>query len=76
MNSDMCIKGSWWKDKMESDYYGILEKVIKLSYIGGNSIILFKCQWFDTDNGMKVDPHTSLLKSNMNQKLMSMSHLY
>ena len=47
MNNGVCIKGSWWEDKMESDYYGILEEVIKMSYIGDNSIILFNCQWFN-----------------------------
>ena len=26
-----------------------------MSYIGGNSIILFKCQWFDNNNGIKID---------------------
>ena len=43
MNSDVCIKGSYWEGS-KSDYYGILEGVIKLSYIGDNSVILFKCQ--------------------------------
>ena len=51
----MCIKDSCWKG-LENDYYGILEGVIKLSYIGGNSVILFKYQWFDNNNGMKIDP--------------------
>ena len=44
MNSGVCIKGSWWEDKTESDYYEILEEVIKMSYIGGNNAILFKSQ--------------------------------
>ena len=44
MNSGVCIKGRWWEDKVESDYYGTLKKVSKMSYIGDNSIILFKSQ--------------------------------
>ena len=43
MNSGVCIKGSYWEGS-KSDYYRILEGVIKLSYIRGNSVILFKCQ--------------------------------
>ena len=62
MNSGLYIKDSWWKDKTKSDYYEIFEEVIKMSYIGGNSVILFKCQWFDTNNGMKVDPQNGLIK--------------
>ena len=62
MNSGVCIKGSQWEDKVESDYYGIFAEVIKMSYIGGNNNILFKCQQFDTDNGMKVDPWHGLIE--------------
>ena len=47
---------------MESDYYIILEEVIKMIYIGGNSVILFKCQWFDNNNGVKVDPRHRLIE--------------
>ena len=55
MNSGMYIKDSSWKEA-ESDYYEIFEEVIKLTYLGSNSIILFKCRWFDNNNCMKVDP--------------------
>ena len=58
----MCIKDSWWEDKTKSDYYRILEEVIKMCYIEGNNVILFKCQWFDIDNSMKVDPQYELIK--------------
>ena len=73
MNNGVCIKGSWWEDKMESDYYGILKEMIKMSYIGGNIVILFKYQWFDADNSMMVDPWHGLieikygLKANVNK---------
>ena len=36
--------------------------MIKLIYLGGNSIILFKCQWFDNKHGMKVDPRYELIE--------------
>ena len=43
MNSGVYIKDSWWAE-MESDYSRILEEVIKFIYLGGNSVILFKCR--------------------------------
>ena len=43
MNSGVYIKGSWWAEA-ESDYYKIFEAVIKLTYIGSNNVILFKCR--------------------------------
>ena len=38
------------------------KEVIKISYIGGNSVILFKYQQFDINNGMKVDPRYELIE--------------
>ena len=61
MNSGVCIKGSWWA-KVESNHYGILKEVIKLTYLEGNNIILFKYQWFDTDDCMKIDPQHGLIE--------------
>lgn len=47
MNSGVCVKGSVYNDD-EIDYYGLLEEVIELQYLGpNNSIFLFKCHWFD-----------------------------
>ena len=43
MNSSVYIKGSWWEE-VESGYYKIFKKVIKLTYFRGNSVILFKCR--------------------------------
>ena len=57
----VCVKGSWWEE-METEYYEILEEVIKMTYIRGNSVILFKCQWFDNNNGIKVDPRYGLIE--------------
>ena len=61
MNSDVCVKGSWWEE-MKNNYYGIFKEVIKMTYIGGNSVILFKCQQFDNNNGMKIDPWHRLIE--------------
>ena len=61
MNNGVYIKSNWWAE-VESDYYEILKEVIKLIYFGGNSVILFKYRWFDTDNYMKIDPQHGLIK--------------
>ena len=34
-------------------YYGVLEEIYELSYINDNSIIIFKCEWFNTHPGKK-----------------------
>ncbi|KAJ8619875.1 hypothetical protein MRB53_028404 [Persea americana] len=42
-------------------YYGILNDVMELQYIGGNQIVLFKCDWWDVMNrggkGIKQDEY-------------------
>ena len=41
-------------------YYGVLIDVIKLHYLGGNRVILFKCDWWDVINsgrGIKNDEY-------------------
>ncbi|PKA49410.1 hypothetical protein AXF42_Ash016599 [Apostasia shenzhenica] len=54
-NSGVCIKGSTYND-FKHDYYGILIDIIEFEYFGkGNLAILFKCDWFDTKKGIKVD---------------------
>lgn len=47
MNSGICVKGSTYIGN-ELDYYGILEEVLELQYLGhDNHIVIFKCHWFD-----------------------------
>ena len=48
MNSGICIKGSNCSN-MESDYYGILTKIIELEYpaLPMKRTVLCKCDWFD-----------------------------
>ena len=71
MNNDVCIKDSWWAEA-ESDYYVILEEVNQLTNL---EVILSFC--LSADGlipiivwGLIFD--TGLLKSNMDQKHMSM----
>ena len=42
-------------------YYGVLNDVMELKYIGGIQILFFKCDWWDGMNpsgrGVKQDPY-------------------
>ncbi|GKA41259.1 Myc-type, basic helix-loop-helix domain-containing protein [Tanacetum coccineum] len=31
-------------------YYGQLEEILELTYIGNRKVVLFRCKWFDTIN--------------------------
>ena len=56
------------------DYYGVLIDIIELRYMGGNKIVMFKCEWWDVNTpgkGIMVDEYgrthvnvTCKLKSN------------
>ncbi|EOY13556.1 Uncharacterized protein TCM_032154 [Theobroma cacao] len=71
MNSGVCIKGSFYNDR-ERDFYGILVDIIELEYFGiGNRVVLFKCHWFDTEKGIKVDRLHGLVDVNYNSILAS-----
>lgn len=35
-------------------YYGRVVDIIKLKYFGGYSVVLFKCEWFDSTSGRGV----------------------
>ncbi|WRX28001.1 protein of unknown function DUF4216 - like 7 [Theobroma cacao] len=65
----VCIKGSFYND-CERDFYGILVDIIELEYFGiGNKVVLFKCHWFDTEKGIKVDPLLGLVEIKCNSIL-------
>ncbi len=42
-NSGVLVEGV---DKME--YYGFVDGVVELVYLGGRKVVLFLCEWFDT----------------------------
>ncbi|KAJ9539492.1 hypothetical protein OSB04_032225 [Centaurea solstitialis] len=62
-NSGVCVRGSSYGESDESDYYGMLDDVLEVEYYGvGRSIVaLFKCIWFDTPSGVRVDRKHSLV---------------
>jgi len=69
-SSGVCIKGEWDANNTPIDYYGILQEIIELQY-DAHTVLLFKCDWFDIINGVKVDrkhgivevKHTSRLRN-------------
>ncbi|OMO90084.1 hypothetical protein CCACVL1_07518, partial [Corchorus capsularis] len=53
MNSGVCVRGS----DSSSDFYGQLQDVVQLEYLGGGErkvVVLFYCLWYDPINGMNV----------------------
>ncbi|KAJ9188760.1 hypothetical protein P3X46_000125 [Hevea brasiliensis] len=71
LNSGVWVKGSCYNE-YESDYYGLLNEVLQLEYFGvGNNIILFKCEWFDTNKGIRVHPQHGLIEIHPKSRLAS-----
>lgn len=57
-NSGVCVQGDCYNE-LSRAFYGELEQIIELSYKGtyGGNISLFKCRWFDSEKGIRVDRH-------------------
>ncbi|KAK1379629.1 hypothetical protein POM88_026373 [Heracleum sosnowskyi] len=57
-NSGVCVQGDCYNE-LSHAFYGELEEIIELSYKGtyGGHINLFKCRWFDSEKGIRVDKH-------------------
>ena len=67
VNSGVVVLGSCYGDS-ESNYYGRLKEVVVLNYPGAKKVVTFKCRWFDTAKGVKVDRNrivTVDIKSNL-----------
>lgn len=57
-NSGVVVLGDTGDGHETLDFYGVLTEVIKLEYLGGNYIVLFRCDWFDvldSRRGINVD---------------------
>lgn len=55
----------------EIDYFGILEEVIELVYLGTVNVfktVLFKCNWMDSLNGMNIHEQYRLVDVNHSKK--------
>ncbi|KAL8135872.1 hypothetical protein AgCh_010474 [Apium graveolens] len=57
-NTGLCVQGDSYIELGQA-FYGELEEIIELSDKGtyGGYINLFKCRWFDTEKGIRVDRH-------------------
>jgi hypothetical protein len=57
-NTGVCVLGDC-ADELGRAFYGELEEIIEFNYKGtyGGHINLFKCRWFDSEKGLKVDRH-------------------
>ncbi|GJS44948.1 transposase, Ptta/En/Spm [Tanacetum coccineum] len=62
-NSGVCVKGSTYNE-FESDYYGLLVEVLELNYHDSNGrcvVVLFKCDWFEPIQGVRVNRKHNLV---------------
>ena len=59
------------------DYYGVLTNIIELCYMGGNKIVMFKCEWWDVNNpgkGIMIDEYgRTLVNVTANSKVINLS---
>ena len=71
INSGVCIKGINYSTS-ESDYYGVLQEIIELEYLGLplKRTVLFNCQWYHpTPNvGTVVHPVYNIIDVNTRRK--------
>uniref|UniRef100_A0A803N5K4 Transposase-associated domain-containing protein n=1 Tax=Chenopodium quinoa TaxID=63459 RepID=A0A803N5K4_CHEQI len=44
-NSGIVVNGETGSSTL--DYYGLLQEIIEVQYLGGNRVTLFKCDWWD-----------------------------
>lgn len=62
-NSGECAKGSTYNE-FESDYYGLLVDVLEVNYRDSNGrcvVVLFKCDWFEPIQGVRVNRKHNLV---------------
>lgn len=69
-NCGVCVRGSSIGEN-EIDYYGVIEEVLELDYLGVNRVALLRCHWFDPVHGVKVDPVLGIVTVNQKSKLRS-----
>ncbi|XP_075105600.1 uncharacterized protein LOC142179445 [Nicotiana tabacum] len=57
-NSDVLVRGD--DSDSNKEYYGVLEDIYELSYVGNRKVYLFKCHWWDVarlGRGYKIDKY-------------------
>ncbi|GKV32419.1 hypothetical protein SLEP1_g41030 [Rubroshorea leprosula] len=67
------VPGTTINSTDETDYYGVLKEVIELLYYGHSGhqeiIILFNCDWYDTNRGTRVNVEYEIVDVNPRFKL-------
>lgn len=61
-NSGVMVKGSCYGED-NLNYYGVLREVLEIEYPmqRPNKIFLFKCDWYDPERGVVIDPFTGIV---------------
>lgn len=68
-NSGVVVKGSHGENMI--DFYGILQEVLELEYLGENKrVLVFKCDWFrvDDQNGLRIDKESKVTSINASRR--------
>ncbi|GJZ44342.1 reverse transcriptase domain-containing protein [Tanacetum coccineum] len=68
-DSGIVVKGEYGEDII--DYYGILQEVLEVEYLGENKrVLVFKCDWFKVGDkkGLQVDRESAAISINMSRK--------
>ncbi|GKE66937.1 Myb domain protein 62, partial [Tanacetum coccineum] len=68
-DSGIVVKGEYGEDI--NDYYGILQEVLEVEYLGENKrVLVFKCDWFKVGDkkGLQVDRESAAISINMSRK--------
>ncbi|GLU21419.1 hypothetical protein SLE2022_375610 [Rubroshorea leprosula] len=72
-NCGVCVKGTTINSADETNYYGVLKEVIELLYYEHSghqeTIILFNCDWYDTNRGIRVNVEHGIVDVNPRFKL-------
>ena len=62
MNSSMCIKESSYNDFEYNIMACMLNEILKLTYYDtGNKVMLFRCNWYDTERDIRVHHNYGLM---------------
>ncbi|XP_056698101.1 uncharacterized protein [Spinacia oleracea] len=66
MNYGVCVKSV-----KGDDFYGILQEVVELTYVGArkrHTTVLFKCDWFDVGRGTRIHEKYNLVVVNHSKR--------
>ena len=64
-NSGVVVEGVY-EGNHELEYYGVIKDIIELDYCFQNSVLLFKCDWWDVGNnktGIHTDAHFTTINA-------------